>query len=132
MKRWRIVGQCTALVGAIVLVGGYVYVQAGGRLWPWHSQSAGDEKETPIMSSSKLGVIRLRPGGMTDEASQESPPVPPTDAPADAPPRGVIMAGSKSAAIFVPDMPPPPQPTTPPEETPRQETPPLQQAPQQP
>ncbi len=99
MKRWRLIGQCTALAGAIVLLGGYVYVQAGGKLWPWHSQPASDEEQPPIMSSSKLGVLRLPPGSYPGETSQESA-VPPGDAPPDGPSRAMIMAGSKSAVLI--------------------------------
>ena len=106
MKRWRVVGQCAALAGAIVLAGGYVYVQAGGKLWPWQSQPAEDHGQEAIMSSSKLGVLRLPPGSLTDEAPKETAVTPPSEAPAEATAessRIMIMAGSKSAAIFVPD-----------------------------
>jgi hypothetical protein len=121
MKRWRVIGQCAALAGAIVLVGGYVYVQAGGKLWPWHSQPVSDEQQPPIMSSSKLGVLRLPPGSLAGQSSQESPPAPPSEAPAETPPRSVIMAGSKSAAIFVPDTPPRQQQAVAPQQATRQD-----------
>ena len=127
---WAIV-----VVGAIVLLGGYVYVQAGGRLWPWHSQPASNEEQPPIMSSSKLGVLRLPPGSLPAEGSQESAVTPPSEATAEAttdpPSRAVIMAGSKSAAIFVPDTAPPQQQAATAQQTlPRDPA--LQPSPQQP
>ena len=73
-SRWRIIGQCAVLISAILLVGGYVYVQAGGQLWPWSkaAEQAAGESTPPVFSSSKLGILRFGPGALEGEQPQGS------------------------------------------------------------
>ena len=101
MKKWRWFGKIVALGSSVLLLGGYVFVRAGGKLWPTATGNAPPQREPVVLSASKS--LELGP------ASSVQPPT-------EGSQRGAIMYGSKSARVFGPEdssQSVPPQPESP-------------------
>ncbi|MBI1903598.1 MAG: hypothetical protein HYS13_21050 [Planctomycetia bacterium] len=111
MKKHLTPAKIAAAVCSLLLLCGYVYVRAGGTIWPGAAKPATSpqaqtapapelfpgSKSAPVeFAVPSEGQEATPPGG----SSAEQPPArPATSAQTD---RRVIMAGSKSAAVFTP------------------------------
>ncbi len=110
MKKWIMPARIAALACAVLLIGGYVYVRAGGRLWPASNGATKSDKpgtpDTPVKQlfyGSKSAPISLPADAPPANSAVDA--TPPPDQPQL--PRSVIMSGSKSAAVFAPNAAPP-------------------------
>jgi hypothetical protein len=100
MKKWRWFGKVAALACSVLLLGAYVFVRAGGKLWPTATDDVPPRNEPMFFSGSKFGAV------------------PSVQPPTEDAQRGIIMVGSKSAIVFesedsaqsAPPQPAPPAP----------------------
>jgi hypothetical protein len=117
MKKWRLFGKIAVLACSVLLLGGYVFVRAGGRLWPAASDNPppvqlSPEQERIFFSGSKS--LQLGPA----VSVQPQADAPQSESPEEAARRTLIMAGSKSAAVFEPASEPTAAAATPPNAAP--------------
>jgi hypothetical protein len=120
MKSWSSVAKVVAVVWAGSLMGGFVYVRAGGVIWQPHSAepAAAPQQKIAVLPSSKwagvypeqpLPVARIYPAPTASPnaaapgynpgpyAASTSPP---PDAPSPKPVRSQLMHSSKSGPVF--------------------------------
>jgi hypothetical protein len=114
MKKWRLPGKVAVLACSVLLLGGYVFVRAGGKLRPTATDDAARREEPMFFSGSKSlqldPALSVQPPAQDAQravimgGSKSSVILEPIPAPAGEPAvREIIMLGSKSARVFEPE-----------------------------